>query len=391
MKQLKIILILITTFLVSGFLNQLQAAQSIYLVRHAEKVKDGAKDPKLTAKGLQRAKLLADNLRDAEIVKIFSTDYERTRQTAAPLANAIGKKAELYNPRDLKSFAERIKKIKGNILIVGHSNTTPMMVHLLGGDAHGDIDESEYDRLYHLTIENGKVRTELKRSEPVSLVEKARPLPFDGKKYSSGKNTYEMRLNGKRVGVATHRFQEDEKRYTIYEETRIEAMNIDAVIKIRLDKANLKSKSMSMSGNMGKPADIKLRWEGSNVAGHSLMGRAAYQKQGKLVVDRVLPENTFERSAAILLAHLYQVEEGKTYPFNWYNGYSDELKYIELSYQGEEKVRVPAGEFNTYKVQLLGGAPSQMFYISKEEKPKIVKIEVIASPWSYHLTESALN
>ena len=60
--------------------------RTIYLVRHAEKL--AGDDPSLTPEGAARAELLAETLGDAGIVRIYSTDYARTRGTAAPLAAA---------------------------------------------------------------------------------------------------------------------------------------------------------------------------------------------------------------------------------------------------------------------------------------------------------------
>jgi broad specificity phosphatase PhoE len=152
--------LIIATFTAAS--NPLLADQrDIYLVRHAEKIVGANKDPSLTAKGFQRARNLAALLKNKQISRIYSTNYKRTKQTAAPLAKVLKQSVNLYDPGKLAEFAEQIKSVSGNLLIVGHSNTTPGLVSLLGGDPHGKIEESEYTRLYLLTINNGKVSTEL--------------------------------------------------------------------------------------------------------------------------------------------------------------------------------------------------------------------------------------
>jgi hypothetical protein len=55
-----------------------------FLVRHAEKV-DDSEDPPLSEVGHQRAQTLVSLLRDARIERIYSSDFVRTRDTAAPL------------------------------------------------------------------------------------------------------------------------------------------------------------------------------------------------------------------------------------------------------------------------------------------------------------------
>jgi len=140
---------------------------AIYLVRHAEKItgEDAGRDPALTSEGQARAKTLADLLRKKNITHIYSSDYIRTRDTAAPTAEMSGVHIEIYDPRDLATLADELKQIKGRILVVGHSNTIPETVDALGGVGGSPIfEKSEYDRLYVVTIsEDGIVQTQLKQ------------------------------------------------------------------------------------------------------------------------------------------------------------------------------------------------------------------------------------
>lgn len=124
----------------------------VYLVRHAERADDGTSDPPLTVAGQIRVQTLRAILADAELTHVHSTDLERTRETARPIAEAAGLPVVLYDPADLQAVADRIRETPGRHLVSGHSNTTPALVAALGGDPHGSIDEMEYDRLYVLVI-----------------------------------------------------------------------------------------------------------------------------------------------------------------------------------------------------------------------------------------------
>ena len=133
-------------------------AADIYLVRHAEKTRDGSPDPALTELGRERARNLATVLRSAGIERIFSSDYERTRATAAPLAKELDLEIEIYDPGALEPFAKQLLELQQNTLVVGHSNTTPELAELMDGDGGTPIvEEWEYDRLYLLQTENGRV------------------------------------------------------------------------------------------------------------------------------------------------------------------------------------------------------------------------------------------
>ncbi|MBK8500811.1 MAG: histidine phosphatase family protein [Saprospiraceae bacterium] len=119
-----------------------------FLVRHAEKA-DLSADAELSEAGKERTLELAKFLRSANIEYVHSSDFIRTRETAAPTANEFGLTTEIYDPDDLEELAHKIRAKGGNHLIVGHSNTTPEMVKLLGGDPGSQINEAgEFDRLY---------------------------------------------------------------------------------------------------------------------------------------------------------------------------------------------------------------------------------------------------
>ena len=144
-------------------------ATVIYLMRHAEPEypmgEEQPQDPVLNETGRQRAEALAELLKKEGITRILSSDFHRTRETVAPLAEALDLEVELYNPFELETFALTLKQQAGHIVVVGHSNTTPALVELLGGDPGEPIDEqNEFDRVYRVTLEqDGRVNTKLSR------------------------------------------------------------------------------------------------------------------------------------------------------------------------------------------------------------------------------------
>jgi len=136
----------------------------VYLVRHAEKELD-VKNPPLSRAGVSRSIELMHYLANVPLDAIYSTDYRRTLETAEPISTLFRMNIEHYDPSDLPAFANELKAQFGVILVVGHSNTTPQLVELLGGDSVSEINEaSEYDRLYHVIFEDdGSVESTLLR------------------------------------------------------------------------------------------------------------------------------------------------------------------------------------------------------------------------------------
>ena len=134
---------------------------SLYLVRHAEKQADGGNDPELTAAGEHRAEQLATWFADKNIVDVWSSDYQRSRNTAKPVLSEQGLELSLYDPRDLPAIAGKLKDNQNNAVVVGHSNTTPQLAALLCDCVVADMDDLEYDLLFVVSVNDGKAKLEI--------------------------------------------------------------------------------------------------------------------------------------------------------------------------------------------------------------------------------------
>jgi broad specificity phosphatase PhoE len=145
--------------LLAGLLLVLPApcAETVILVRHAEKAASPAEDPPLTAEGRQRAEALAAMLSASGVTSIYVTDYLRTQQTAEPLASLLHLTPQRIDAKKTPDLVAAIRRHKdGVVLVVGHSNTVPEIIAALGGPAV-KIEDSEYDSLFVLTISGKNV------------------------------------------------------------------------------------------------------------------------------------------------------------------------------------------------------------------------------------------
>jgi phosphohistidine phosphatase SixA len=100
-----------------------------------------------------------------KINQIYSTNYIRTKTTAAPIAKALNLNIDIYETRELDSFATQLLSSENSgktILIVGHSNTSPKLVNLLiKQDQFKDLDESIYDTYWIVINKNGKTKAKM--------------------------------------------------------------------------------------------------------------------------------------------------------------------------------------------------------------------------------------
>ena len=138
---------------------------SVFLIRHAEREQEPKQDPPLSKDGIARSQALARLLGSAGVKAILTSQYTRTKQTAEPLATKLGLtvtpftlKISPSNPRQVaaESTAEVTNKIleRGgeSVLVIGHSNSIPDVIKMLGGDVVPTIDEKKFDDLFIVTV-----------------------------------------------------------------------------------------------------------------------------------------------------------------------------------------------------------------------------------------------
>ena len=138
---------------------------TVFVIRHAEREDEPKQDPPLSKIGITRSEALARLLSTAGIKAIFTSQYARTKQTAEPLATKLGLtvtpftlKTNPANPRQIteESTAEVTNKILEHagqsVLVIGHSNSIPDVIKMLGGDVVPTIDEKKFDDLFIVNV-----------------------------------------------------------------------------------------------------------------------------------------------------------------------------------------------------------------------------------------------
>ena len=133
----------------------------ITIVRHAEKVVGGGTNPPLTAAGNARALELRDRHASTPIAAVYSTNFNRTRQTAQPLADTKGLPVTIYATPAEVAAAIMNDHIGEYVAIVGHSNTVGNIILALGADLPdgfiNPIDELDYDNFILVLVDNDGV------------------------------------------------------------------------------------------------------------------------------------------------------------------------------------------------------------------------------------------
>jgi len=89
--------------------------------------------------------------------RIYSTEFHRTQQTVTYTSTNQNLPVEQYDPDQLYTEDFQVQTKGQKVLIVGHSNTTPMFVNaILGEEKYPWMDDSDNAGLYIVTVEDGR-------------------------------------------------------------------------------------------------------------------------------------------------------------------------------------------------------------------------------------------
>lgn len=154
----------ILAFALFSLASYAQEVTTYYFIRHAEKQRTDKtnRNPDLNYKGVQRAERWKEVFSNVKFDAIYSTDYNRTKQTAKPTADSKKLPVLLYNPRKMYSEGFQNNTKGKTVLVVGHSNTTNAFANkVLGENKYPQIDDRNNANLYIVTVIDGKASSVL--------------------------------------------------------------------------------------------------------------------------------------------------------------------------------------------------------------------------------------
>jgi 2,3-bisphosphoglycerate-dependent phosphoglycerate mutase len=146
MKTLALCLLIFVSVLMAS------AQPVVVIVRHAEKASDGGSDPDLSSAGRTRADALAQILKDSDITAIFTSEFKRTQETAAPTATSVHVKPTVIAAKDTAGLVAKLQQLRGNALVVAHGDTIPNIIKTLGIDSPINIPDEDYSELLIVTL-----------------------------------------------------------------------------------------------------------------------------------------------------------------------------------------------------------------------------------------------
>ncbi|MDH3458690.1 MAG: insulinase family protein, partial [Gemmatimonadota bacterium] len=226
---------------------------------------------------------------------------------------------------------------------------------------------------------NGKPLT------PADLTPTATALELDLSQIVSRRDSMQMSAQGMPVGYLVREVTRANGSATYTEDMSIAAFGMTQNLELTLDLEPLEMGMVQQTVEFrGQVAETHLQYGAGRVKGTAQSPEPTGTIK-TLEIDTTLVEGTVDDNTLTMLIPALPLAEGAAFTVNVFESSEGSAKPYTLTVLGTESVTVPAGTFDTFKVESSGGAQPFVFYVTRETPRRLVKIEIVGQPVSFEL------
>ena len=243
--------------------------------------------------------------------------------------------------------------------------------------------------------DGGKIYEKLRAIAPVKIIsvdgEPMTPSDFAVKALDvnagalvARTDSFAVMLQGNAIGSQVARFEKVAGGWKYTETTAIAMAGLQQTTTLTFSDA-LEMQELHQTGMQGGQASkIDVIYAGGRAKGSATTPTQTGPKT--IAVDAEMPKGAIDDNAIQPLIGTMKWAAGAKIPVAAFQGGKGTLTQFTFTVSGEEKVKVAAGEFDTWKVDLSGGEAPITMWVTKVN-PRVVKIVPAGAPISLELVK----
>ncbi|HUL50396.1 MAG TPA: insulinase family protein [Gemmatimonadales bacterium] len=221
---------------------------------------------------------------------------------------------------------------------------------------------------------------------PDDLVPRAGPLPLDPAQLVSHRDSFSVLLQGQPFGWRTTAL-----RRTADSLVYVESMNLGNTgaqqIRLVFDPQTLEVRSLVETGSVGgQKNEANLDYSNGRVTGRAVVPQESGQPKS-LTIDTTITPGTYDDNAVNVIVPALPLSVGKTYPLRVFSSGDGTSKVLTVTVTASDSVRVPAGAFQAFKVEVTGGQAPFVLWVGGDTPRRVVKLEVVGAPIEFQLVK----
>lgn len=249
-----------------------------------------------------------------------------------------------------------------------------------------------------------KLYDRLKAIAPVRLVDvDGKPLTTDDLHPRAGAPTldraqivtradsFQVVVQGNPLGFMTTSTRSSADSLVYTETTNIAGGAVQQQTTVVLNPSDLSMTRIDQTGSAQTPAgqqpnDIHLSYAGGRVTGTSTTPQQSGTPQ-TLAIDTTVVPGTYDDNSLTLIIPALPLAIGETFDLSVFESGKGQAKVIQVKVSEGGGVTVPAGTFQTFRLDVSGGQLPTVFFVAKDTPRRIIKIELIGAPLVFELVK----
>jgi len=200
-------------------------------------------------------------------------------------------------------------------------------------------------------------------------------------------DSFEVLVQGNAMGGMTGSTTATADSVTYSERTSIAGGALQQNTMVRFNPADLTVSQVDQTGStQGQPTDIHITYGGGRVKGKATTPQQNGPPQ-TIQIDTAIAAGTYDDNALAVVFPALPLAAGRTFNLSVFESGKGQVKLVQVKVSDGGSVIVPAGSFDSFKLDVTGGQVPTTFYVSKASPRRIVKIEFVGAPFIFQLVK----
>ena len=222
--------------------------------------------------------------------------------------------------------------------------------------------------------------------DPAELNPTGGPVAFDQTQIVARSDSFQAVVQGKPFGAQTATVRVAPDSIVFTEATTI-GQFVNQSTTLVLGAADLAVRRTDQVGTVqNQRAETHLTYAGGRVKGSALVPQQTGTPK-TVTVDTMIAAGTVDDNALNLLIPALPLAEGRSFNLNVFSSGEGVVKVLTVKVAGVENVIVPAGTFESYRLELSGMQIPVVMYVSTASPRRLLRVAPVGAPLVFELVK----
>lgn len=314
------------------------------------------------------------------LVGSFPLTIETPQQIASVIANArlLG-----LGPDYVRLYRERLAAVTRLQLRAAAARTyrPKAMTIVVVGDGEQLSDRLKAIAPVRLVDIDGKPLTQ------ADLHPEAGAPTLDRAQLVTRSDSFQIVVQGQPLGVMTGHLEVSADSIVYTEQTQIGGGAVQQNTTVRFNPGDWSVTQVDQTGSQGGQAvETHLTYAGGRVKGRSMTPQQSGTPK-TTDIDTALVAGTYDDNALSTIVTALPLAVGQMFNVNVFESGQNRTAVMQIKVTDGGPVTVPAGTFQTYRLEIAGGQVPIVMAVAKDTPRRIVKIELVGAPLVFELVK----